>query len=130
MAEPRPSRQLPSGAQGRRERQSQERVDVAELRRRRDSRDRIAAAEVAKTPAGRVFITMLFNLCGYNRSSIASDPVTGDLQPDATYHNEAMRLVYLKVRAKLPPDLRAQIEAAAEQEGETLMTEPTAPQEK
>lgn len=87
----------------------------AERRKREEARVRIAVAAIGNTPAGKTLFAYLFNLCGYNRSSIAVDPTTGDVQTLATQHNEAMRLVYIKLRAKLPADLRAEIEAAAEQ---------------
>lgn len=75
---------------------------------------RVAVDEMLRTPAGRAVMIFLFHLCGYNRSSIAADPYTGEVQTVATQHNEAMRLVYLKLRAKASRELLAPVEAEAE----------------
>jgi len=45
--------------------------------------------------SGRVVLKYLYHLCGFNRSSIAVAPATGEVQTIATQHNEAMRLVYI-----------------------------------
>lgn len=89
-------------------------AETMERRKREEARIRVAVDQILKTEAGRILFSYLFHLCGYNRSSIAVDPVSGEVQTVATQHNEAMRLVYLKLRSKASRALLAPVEDAAE----------------
>lgn len=88
--------------------------EAEENRQREEAQLRAAVDAVLRLESGRVFWAYLFKLCRYNQSSIAIDPATKDIQTIATQHNEAMRLVYLMIRAKASPELLKEAEHLAE----------------
>ena len=89
-------------------------AEAAEKRRAHELRIRVAVDAVLQTEPGRVLWAHLFNICGYNRSSLAVDPRSGDAMTQATQHNEAMRMVYLKMRSLVSPEVLVKAERLAE----------------
>lgn len=94
--------------------QERDRAELLEKRRRAEAKVRSAVNHLAATREGSDFLVWLFHLCGYNQASTVVDPVSGDVLERATDHNEARRSVYIDVRKRLDPELRAKIELLAE----------------
>lgn len=71
-----------------------------------------AACETFATGSGKVFLRWLMKECGYNSPSSVLNAETGDINFNATVHNEARRGVYLRVRGLLAsrPDILAEVE--------------------
>lgn len=95
-------------------RKEQATAELLEKKRRAEAKVRSALDVVARTHAGEDLLIWLFHLCGYNESSIVIDTASGEILERASEHNEARRSVYLDIRKKMDPELRARIELLAE----------------
>ena len=69
--------------------------------------------EVLRTEAGRDVWAFIFNLCGYNTSSLTSKN-DGEVAPLSTECKEAQRLVYIRLRNRASKELLAAVEQLAE----------------
>ena len=83
--------------------------------------DKLAGAldAILKTEEGRIVIKYLFNISGYNKTSIAGDSRSGEVMPMATIYNEARRELYIRLRSWASPELLGPVEMAAELEQKT-----------
>ena len=91
----------------------------AEKKDRAERRLRSAVDAVLKTEPGRVLWAHLFQVCGYNITSL-EHRTDGELAPLATEAREAQRLIYIRLRSLPSRALREAAEIFAESE-----TEPT-----
>ena len=66
-----------------------------------------------KQENGRIVWAKIFDLCGYNKSSL-SYFAGGDVAPLKTDCKEAQRLIYMELRKMVSPDLLAKAEFEAE----------------
>lgn len=73
-------------------------------------------AIMANTPEGFTFLKHLFNVCGANLPNTVIKE--GEIQVQATLHNEAVRGVWLKIRENIPPRILFEIEIASTGEKE------------
>lgn len=90
-------------------------MQTLEARRARaQARFRASINEQLKTRAGQDLLVGLFHLCAYNQTSVVSDPETGEVMSSATAYNDARRSVYVDLRKQMDPELRAKMEALAE----------------
>ena len=80
--------------------------------------DKLAGAldAILKTEEGRTVIKYLFDISGYNKTSIAGDRRNGDVLTNATIYNEARREIYIRLRGWASPELLGPVEMAAELE--------------
>ena len=89
-------------------------IEVAkEKQERRLATVRGAIKEMLRTPTGVIFWSHLFDLCGYNKSSLTRK-LDGEIAPLSTECKEAQRLIYLELRKLAPPDLLMRAEDTAE----------------
>ncbi len=91
---------------------------LEERRKRAAERFRSAVNEQLKTRAGMDMLVGLFHLCGYNLTSVVSDPESGEVLDRATSYNDARRSVYVDLRKLMEPEARAKMELLAETGGE------------
>lgn len=54
--------------------------------------------QVAATSAGRLVLSHLFYVCGYDQPLMTFDPATREANPNATLYNTARRDVWLEIR--------------------------------
>lgn len=85
----------------------------AALRKKKAGELRIAVNALLKTPHGRTFWAHLFEVCGYNVSSLTKRG-DGDIAVLSTECKEAQRLIYINLRKLASRELLAPVEDAAE----------------
>lgn len=107
------SGQLPSQHEKQRIAQEAQRQLQDEDRKRQDAKLRQAVDWLLKAEPGRIFWAYLYNLCGYNQSSI-SHFAAGDIAPLKTEAKEAQRLIYITLRRLAVPEILAKAEFEAE----------------
>lgn len=91
---------------------------AAEKKDRAEKRLRGAVDAVLKTEPGRVLWAHLFQVCGYNITSL-EHRTDGELAPLATEAREAQRLIYIRLRSLPSRALREAAEIFAESETES-----------
>ena len=106
-------RQLPSQHEATRLTQESGERAAAEARQREAGRVRQAFDWLLKQENGRIVWAKIFDLCGYNKSSL-SYFAGGDVAPLKTDCKEAQRLIYMELRKMVSPDLLAKAEFEAE----------------
>ena len=89
------------------------RLAEAEEKRRKEGRLRQAFDWLLRQENGRLVWAKIFDLCGYNKSSLAYF-AAGDVAPMKTECKEAQRLIYMDLRKLVPPELLVEAEYEAE----------------
>jgi hypothetical protein len=78
------------------------------------AKQRLQTARILNTvfsaPDGPEALRYIMGICGYQKTSVVGDPVSGNLHLEATLYNEAQRNVYLQLRALLRPELLVKVE--------------------
>lgn len=69
-----------------------------------------AIANVLATESGKELFGFLFEICGFEQTSVVMDTRSGKLDLEKTLYNEARRAVYLQLRALAPADLLKEVE--------------------
>ena len=89
-------------------------VKAGELKRKQKAqRLLIAVSAVLKTEHGKILWAHLFDVCGYNVSSLTKR-LDGDISVSSTECKEAQRLIYINLRKLAPRELLVAVEDAAE----------------
>lgn len=70
------------------------------------------ARDTFGTTDGKVILRYLHDTAGFTKSSICTDPETGEVQSQATAYHQGRRDVYLELRKLLSksPDILAEVE--------------------
>lgn len=66
--------------------------------------------KVAETPEGLAVFTFMMGECGYQQNNIVFNPVTKEINKDASDYLEARRSVYLQLRKYIPVKYLRKIE--------------------
>lgn len=104
--------------------------EAGKLREAAQEKLRAAIDSVLRTEDGRTLFKFLFEVCGYNKSSLVANRQTGELSASSTAYNEARRAVYIVLRNKATRQLLTPVEEAAELEQLASTVEKTDGQEK
>ena len=113
MPAPKFNRPLPSDHAVAREAAETRVAADADEKRRREVRLRVAFDWLLQQENGRIVWAHIFNLCGYNKSSLAYF-AAGDVAPMKTECKEAQRLIYMDLRKMVASTLLAKAEFEAE----------------
>lgn len=89
---------------------AKKRDEVIQKKKEEFTRRQELAIEIAKTDAGIDLYRFIRDICGFEKSSINVNPISGEISDKNTLYSEARRSVYLELRKYLPKKLLAKVE--------------------